>query len=391
MESLLVGQARGCITPPLGIGMVGYADRTDGAAAVHDDLFVNAVVLEAPDNTVALMAYDLCLLNLEQAAEFKGALAKATGLRPEQLLLNTSHTHAGPSVGGREGSAQMEDDYRRETIGRSVEVLKAALAETAPATFAVGKAPLDIGCNRRERMEDGTIKLGHNPEGPRLGELTVWHFGRSGAPDVVLFSTPMHGTTLGWHNLSLSAEWMGLAVQQVEARRDDLRAVFLQGCGADQDPYYSMESGVRGTFEEVEQHGAAAAGAVLQALDATRDLDPLPLRISARQAPLPDKQEPTQVRRLPLHGVRVGDAAVIALGCEAFVEYALFAGSVSPFDETLVLGYTDGNVGYLCTADAFATGGYETNTTRVAPESEQITKEAIREMLSALGATTFTP
>ncbi|MCK4376067.1 MAG: hypothetical protein KAX19_12085 [Candidatus Brocadiae bacterium] len=384
MNDLKVGHGRECITPPLGIRMVGYAARTDGAAEVHDDLFVNAVVLEGGDQKVAILAYDICLFRTEMAGMGKSLIEEATGLRPEQVLLNTSHTHAGPALGGRDEPREDEENYRAEVLQKSLRALRTALAGTAPAVFSAGSAPVDIGCNRRERQEDGTIKLGHNPDGPSLPEMTVWRFARSQMPDVVLFSTPMHGTTLGGENLSISAEWMGLAVHYIEAASPDVRAVFLQGCGGDQDPYYSLDTGARGTFQEVEQHGRDAAAAVGKALEGTRQLDPLPLRTVLREVALPDKEDASERRAMPIHGLRIGDAMLVALGCEAFVEFALFGRATSAADETLLLAYSNGNVGYLCTADAFETGGYEPSTSRVAPQSEQIAKQAIREVFAAL-------
>lgn len=380
MVALKAGHGRECITPPLGIRMVGYAARTEGAAGVHDDLFVNAVALQGADETLAILAYDLCLFRLEAAAEIKSAIRKDAGLRPEQVLLNTSHTHAGPALGGPD-AGPMEDDYRRTVVEKSLRALRAALADTAPSVFSAGAAPLDIGCNRREKMEDGKVWLGVNPEGPRLPEVTVWHFARSDVPDVVLLSTAMHGTTLGAENLDISGEWMGLAVQHIEAELSDVRAVFLQGCGADQNPYREERC-----FELVDRHGRDAAAAVKKALESKRELNPLPLRTLSRELTLPGKEDQSQTHLLPLHGVRIGDAILLGLGCEAFVEYALFGREVSGAEETLVLGYTDGNIGYLCTADAFKEGGYEPQSSKVAPESEQIAKQAIKEMLAELTA-----
>ncbi len=385
MSNLMVGHGRECITPPLGIRMVGYAARTKGAADVHDDLFVDAVALGDGNETVAILAYDLCLFRLETAQEVKSAIRDETGLEPEQVFLNTSHTHAGPALGGGEEKVENQEQYRADVIRKTLAALRSAMDDMAPAALAVGRAPLDIGCNRRERKDDGNVGLGHNPNGPTLQEVTVWRFARSRRPDVVLFSTPMHGTTLGGENLSLSAEWMGLARRYLEEQWGDGLAVFLQGCGADQDPYYSItESGARGTFEEVEQHGRDAASAVQNALEDLRDLNAVPLRTAFRQVPLPDKEDESKTHLLPLHGLRMGDAVLLTLGCEAFVEFALFGRQASSAEETLVLGYTDGNIGYLCTADAFETGGYEPRTSRAAPRSEGLTKAAMKEVLAEL-------
>ncbi|MBN2449960.1 MAG: neutral/alkaline non-lysosomal ceramidase N-terminal domain-containing protein [Lentisphaeria bacterium] len=382
-----VGHGRCCITPPLGIAMAGYGARKQGAAGVHDELFVNAVVIDDGGGApVAVVALDLCLLPPALAAEYKEAVRTATGLAPEEVFLNTSHTHAGPSVGGHGETDELVSAYRTALSARIVEAIQAALGERAPAVLRVGSAPLDIGCNRRQALPDGRVILGHRPDGPTLKQLTVWSFHRENRPDVLLFSVPMHGTTLGGQNLLLSAEWMGMAVQYVEGERSGVRAVFLQGCGADQDPYYTQERGVRGTFAEVEAHGRRAAAAVGQALVAARPLKALPLRTLLRQVELAPKEAGGTPQALILHGLRLGDATMLCLSAEAFVEYARYGAGVSKAAETLVLGYTNGNIGYLCTDNVYAEGGYEANTTRVAPGSEAVAKTAMATLLAELNA-----
>jgi hypothetical protein len=98
------------------------------------------------------------------------------------------------------------------------------------------------------------------------------------------------------------------------------------------------------------------------------------------------------VQRLPVQGLRLGDAAFVSLAGEPFVAYALHAQGLRPGPATMVLGYTDGTVGYLPTADAFAEGGYEPNSWQgfadgepLGPEVETMTKEAIDAMLRELG------
>ena len=383
MDSLKVGHGRECITPPLGIKMVGYGKRTEGAAEVHDDLFANAVVLEAGDQKVAVLTCDICNFKTEHAEELKAAIERETGLPPDRVLLNATHSHCGPSLGGPDAS-DLENDYRADLIHRSLSALRTALDDAAPAALAAGVAPLDIGCNRREKMPDGRTWLGVNPDGPTLHEVTVWRFAREGKPDVVLFSTPMHGTTLGQWNLSLSAEWMGLAVQRLEAEPGGARFVFLQGCGADQNPYTSNEGGRRGTFADVAERADDAAAAVRQALGQLRALSAAPLAVVVRTAELPPKEDDGDPQVLRLHGIRLGDAVVAALNAEVFVEYALFGREVSPAEETLVLGYSNGNIGYLPTADAYPEGGYEIDVTRVGPGSEPIVKDALRELFRDL-------
>jgi len=364
--------------------MVGYGSRTDGAQAIHDELFVNAVVLDDGEAPIALVALDLCLLQPHVAVQFKQAITDTTGLPPERVFINTSHTHAGPSVGGWGEPTPQVQAYLREVLDKTAAAVGEAIADRAPASFRTGSAPLDIGCNRRETLADGTITLGHDPEGPTMQRMTTWAFTREGHPTIAVFSTPMHGTTMGGRNLLISAEWMGRASHYIEQSQPNVRSVFLQGCGADQDPYYSSKDGERGTFEEVEAHGRRAAAAVSEAMRNAQPLDLLPMATLLQEVELPPKEAGDEPRALLLHGARLGQALLLSLSAEAFVEYARYGVAISPTEETLVLGYTGGNIGYLCTADAYEKGGYEIRTTRVAPESEQIVKNAMDQMVANL-------
>jgi hypothetical protein len=379
MDAVLAGHGRTCITPPIGVQMMGYGARTEGARGIHDELFVNAVALRADRETVALVAYDLCFFDLAFAAQVKAAVEEATDLDAAHVVLNCSHTHAGPAVGQWHRQAA-DPHYEKAVVSRSVEAVRAALDDASEARLWAGDAPLDIGCNRRQMTPDGQVTIGVNPQGPRLPEVTVWRLSRADRPDVVLFSTPMHGTVLGGDNLLISSEWMGAAARCLEAPSPDLRSAFLQGCGADQNPYRE-----NATFETVDRHGRAAAEAVTAALQDMRPLRAAPIRCLVRRVPLPLTGDESSACPLPLHVVRIGEALLIGLGCEPFVEYALFGRRLSPGSHTFVLGYTDGSVGYLPTADAYEAGGYETVANQYfpvgkpfVPRGEQLVREAMR-------------
>ncbi len=363
--------------------MMGYASRTEGARDVHDDLFVNAVAFDAGSRRAAILTYDVCFFDLPLVERIKAALRDATGLEQDQVLLNTSHTHAGPAVGHWHGQ-QPDAAYERSLLAASAEAAADALEDLSQAALSVGTAPLDIGCNRREERADGEVILGVNPDGPTLPELTAWRLARAAGPDVVLFSVPMHGTTVGDTNLSISAEWMGLAVARFEADHPDARAVFLSGCGADQNPYRD-----RSGFGQMAEHAEQTAAALSDALARAVDSDARPLRTARRPVPLPLQDAEGETWPLPMHGLRLGAAVLIGLGCEPFVEFALFGKGLTP--RTLVLGYTDGSVGYLPTTDAYEHGGYETVANlnfsvghAFVPEAESTVKDAMREMSAEL-------
>jgi len=383
-NALRAGHARIRVTPPVGTYMMGYASRTQPSEGVHDDLYAHAVALAVGTERVVIVALDVCSLEVPQARRIQEAVAARTGLAAEGVLLNCSHTHAGPLI-GRVASDHYDEAAFQRVLGGTVEACVGALQDLSPATLGTSWAPADVGCNRRQRAPSGEIILGVNPEGATLGEATVWRLAREGKSDVTLFSIPVHGTTLGGENLQLSAEWMGDAVRRVEAARPDTAAVFLQGCGADQNPYRGERS-----FRQMERNGQAAAWAVLLALDTIHPCEAAPLVNIVRDMPVPVAGGGTSP--VPIHGLRLGAAVIVALGGEAFVEYGLHARAHSAAQSTLALGYTDGVVGYLPTAIAYAEGGYEPNAYVYFagalpwdPALEGVIKQEIDRMLTDLG------
>lgn len=386
MGGFQVGWARVCITPPVGIWMSGYASRTRGATDVHDDLYANAVVFSDGKSTAAVLAFDVLAFDLQGVEKIKLAAADATGLPVGAILTNTSHTHAGPAVMSEGKFPGFDETYFNRLMCAAVEATRSATDDLTPAVVAVGAAPVDIGCNRRERTSQGEIILGLNRDGPRLAEVAVWHVRRAEAHDLVLFSIPVHGTTMGGENLTISSEWMGAAVREIEAGAEGLRAVFLQGCCGNQNPYRHDP-----TLQGVARHSRTAAGAVAVALSHAREVPATPVVSVARRVELPFQDKRRAGYPCPLHGLRLGEAAAVGLGGEPFVEYALYGRSISPFRSTLMLGYTDGAVGYLPVRSAYEEGGYEVGANEWFesgrpwdPSLEDILKREIEKMLQDL-------
>lgn len=92
--------------------------------------------------------------------------------------------------------------------------------------------------------------------------------------------------------------------------------------------------------------------------------------------------------RITLRAVRIGNAAVVLLPFEVFVQLGLEIKRRSPFERTMVIELNGGSYGYLPTEKAFARpGGYETITlrsSRFVPESGAQVVEKTLELLQRL-------
>src|SRR5262249_50865234 len=129
---------------------------------------------------------------------------KAIGLKREQILLNSSHTHTGPilSLDPRPrdslsvGDALRTVDYTKSLQDKVVDVVVKATTNLQPARLSWGAGVVDFVMNRREFTPNGVI-LGVNARG--LADRTVPVL-RVDTPEgkvrAVLFGAATHNTTL---------------------------------------------------------------------------------------------------------------------------------------------------------------------------------------------------
>jgi len=402
---LSAGAAEVRITPPIGVDLCGYGSRPGPSVAVHDDLWAHALVLDDGATRLALIALDLLSTDFAFDRVLRTAVSRAISLPPEQILINCSHTHAGPMTSGAMRTGGADEAY----LSTLPSLIAGATAEAAGRLERVrlryGTAPMRVGINRRERLEDGRIVLGRNPSGVVDDEVRVVTVERStGTPLAVLFHHACHGTTLSGTNRMITAEWMGAANARLRERFDAV-PFFLQGCAGQTNPDCPEPN-----FEGVERLGALAYHAVVRAITEARPLDGTRLAAAWERIALPLQDPPNvetvraelaqaeqeaerarqegahpywvraleslvpKTRRIlelaergesglsvpfQIQALALGELAMVGLSGEVFLEFAHQIAAESPYPTTWVLGYANGCQCYVPTAEALSEGGYE--------------------------------
>jgi hypothetical protein len=78
----------------------------------------------------------------------------------------------------------------------------------------------------------------------------------------------------------------------------------------------------------------------------------------------------------------VGNARILFMPGELFVEYQLAAKAMRPDLYVAMAAYGDYSPGYIPTAEAFKTGGYEVSVSRLLPECENVLMTAVSKLLA---------
>src|SRR5690242_15929124 len=85
------------ITPDRPLPLAGYEDRRGPSRGVADPLELNALLLRAPGQTIAILTADLLFVTAELKARLLEAVGARLGLDEASLLVAASHTHGAPA------------------------------------------------------------------------------------------------------------------------------------------------------------------------------------------------------------------------------------------------------------------------------------------------------
>jgi len=291
-----IGLAAADITPQEPIWLGGYGARSKPSEGVLDPLCAKAMAMESDGERAVVITTDLISFDAAFADVVLEDIRQRTGLAPRQVILNSSHTHAGPVFGIRYARYYGLDPdqpgptarYNALLRARLPALVEAALADLKPArlSWATGAAPFAM--NRRRYTPKGVVNAPY-PRGYVDRSVPVLRVdGPDGRLRGVLFGYACHNTTVGSDNYRISSEYAGFAQRYVERVHPGAQAMFLMGCGADANPY------PRGTYELARQHGETLGAEVCRVLQQEMP-QPVraPLRIAFDHVDMPLEPQPT--------------------------------------------------------------------------------------------------
>jgi neutral ceramidase len=357
------GAASVVITPTNYMWMAGYAGRKKPAEDKVQELYAKALALEDEQGQrVVIVTTDLIGILPSFRKSMERRVLEIHRLPPECLLLNASHTHSGPEYRARTGREQEAKDYTAMLEAKLMQAIGEALAKLEPARLTWNRARCAVAMNRRLPTAKG-YQNSANPDGPVDHEVPALRVeSAAGELRAVLFGYACHNTCLGfyyWHG-----DYAGAAQECLQAHRpDNFVALFLMGCGGDQNPYPRRDGVVPGVsaLELAQQHGRALANAVEMAISVPPRPVRGPIRAAYEEVELEYAKSDRPKHRYPVQVIKLGgDLTMVALGSEVVVDYSLrlkreLAGEAAVW----VAGYSNDYTGYIPSLRVLREGGYE--------------------------------
>jgi len=394
------------ITPDLPMWMAGYGRRDKPGDEIGHPLYAKALAMEDSKGTRAvIVSVDILGIPKIVRKAVEEQLRVRYGLDSPSLLMNASHTHSGPEVRAIEthlekldpGRTDMVTRYRNELQQKITTVIGEALKNLTEADLAYSRGSAGFGMNRRAdySLPEDDFRHGKrpNPYGPVDNDVPVMQVtGKDGRIIAVLFGYACHSTTLGEYNFN--GDYPGFAQHYIEEAHPGAVALFMAGCGADQNPHprNDMVSGLTG-LDLAKMHGRTLALAVEAALNSSPEpVDPyLGAVLEEVKLPylkVPDSDElikqskssnqtvsdnaavllemPDREGKLPsyysypVQVLRFGDdITLIALASEVVVDYSLRLKREITGSHVWVAAYSNDFLGYIPSRRIWEEGGYE--------------------------------
>ncbi len=390
------GTGRVAITPKQPMWMAGYASRTKPSEGAVHNLWVKTLALEDPAGQRAiLVTLDVCGIDRDLSNRVRDALKFRHTLDRDRIVLACSHTHSGPVVGTNLQTMYKIDAVQQQRIAEYAEFLAAAIVTASrqaidrleESQLAWGTGRCDFAVNRRANKEAQVPELRGRLalQGPVDHDVPVLKVtGAKGALLALVFGYACHCTVLD--SYKFCGDYAGFAQIDLENGHPGAQAMFVAGCGGDQNPI------PRRALELAAGYGNQLAESVEEAL-----LGPLksidgPVKtgyaeIALAFASLPTKEQierdtasndyfiASRAKHLiktierqgrldptypyPVEVWRLGGLTWVFLGGEVTVDYSLRIKRNLGSSHTWVSAYCNDVMAYIPSLRVLKEGGYE--------------------------------
>lgn len=413
-----------------------------GAALAYDPvkrvdemtLRCRGVVLLGAGEPMVLCAVDWIGIANEGHDAFRAELAKAAGTVPGRVAVHTLHQHDAPGCDftaekiiqetGVKGYTRFSGELPHLVLQRAAEAIRSAIAVAQPVShYGYGEAVVEkVASNRRvERTPDGKVgrMRGSNCKIPELTALpeglidpvvSVLSFWNGKHPVAVISTYACHPQS--YYRVGVpSPDFPGIARFMRGQDVNTALHVHFNGAGGNvaagkyndgQQPNRMilatrLANGMREAFEKTKKLPLSAGDIGWSSVPVS-----LPVAKHLTEENLLEKLKASEPKgyisfadqlawlrwvkaghQIDITCLRVGDARMLHMPGELFVEYQLAAKKMRPDLHVMMAAYGQYGPGYIGTAVSYEEGGYETgpNASGVAPEVEPVLLGAMKGLL----------
>lgn len=378
-SNLRAGVAKVDITPQdvRDFEVTGHRRKVTG---VRDPLRAGVLILDDGDTKAAIVTLDTINAWSEMVNLARTRIEEVSGVPSSNVMIAASHNHSGPGF-------DADSEWGRQLIDKLGFAAKQAASKMRPVSIGYGEDRISFGINRR-KVINGRAVVRLNPDGPNDPRVKVLRFddGKTLTPLAVLMHAVCHPCFFTWGDKGthpypngypkMSADFPGEAQSFVEmCYGGETSSLFLQGCAGDIRPNLPGYPYRCADEADIQWAGRDLGGAVMKSLSYSVTREQLekravyyPIRVANSMVSLPGKEGRIEAE---LMAMKIGPYLLLTMPGEPMVEYGFkLEKDIADRAIPIIIGYANGHIGYIATTDAYEVGGYEPNTSKLAPDAE---------------------
>lgn len=397
-SNLKAGVAKVDITPKKVDGIVAAGHRR-AMHGVRDPLRAGVLILDDGATKAAIVTLDTIGAWSELVAPARERISKATGVPAAHIMVAASHNHSAPLF-------KEHPEWGKEVVNKLEAAAVEAASNMRTVSIGYGEDQINFSINRR-KVIDGRAVVRLNPDGPCDKRVKVLRFddGRSLTPLAVIMHAVCHPCFFTWGDKGtqpypngyprMSADFPGEAQTFVEAAYgNNTKSLFLQGCAGDIRPNLPGYPYRCADEADIQWAGRDLGGAVVRALARNVIREELrkretyyQIRVVSTVVALPGKEGRVEAE---LMAMKIGPFLLLTMPGEPLVEYGFkLEKAIADRAVPIIVGYANGNIGYIPTAADYQVGGYEPTQSRLAPEAEVAILDQLSKLADAVVGDVF--
>ena len=231
------------ITPRVGVELCGFGPYVNRISiAVRDPLKARAAAFEAGGARAVIVSCDLIGVTAAIASRVRALVGARTGLAPEQVMVHCTHTHSGPNTGNYTGWGNPDDPYIEILPDRIARTCIAAVEQLHEVKALHAVVPCEgIGVNREYDRDapplEECLRDDWRPARPELTdtECQVLKFtnAATGRLDGFMAYFGCHPVVCCEVSRYIHGDFAGVATNMLERENPGAVGLFLQGALGD--------------------------------------------------------------------------------------------------------------------------------------------------------------
>lgn len=396
-----VGFGRMEITPEDTVNLAGYGDDSSRQSeGVMDFLYTTCVAItDANDKTVLLVTTDMMKMEASLAAEYRKAVAQATGLPAECLTITATHSHSTPSLGNSYNIGSAYSNFFQEQLIKAVEQ---ALEDRSAATIQVAShmtagdknwvrhytTAVGIVVGDNFEADGATDYTGHTTVAD--GQMQLVRFVREDKKDIVMVNWQGHptlastGSSEARANRTLvSSDYVGPFRDYVEKKDGDCLVAFYLGASGNLNSYSRI---VGETYNHnYRKHGEGLGEEAIEGMKKLETIETGTLNV--KNYTFPAEQPSGSTADIELNAIALGELAIATVPYEMYDVNGMTVKGDSPYKMVMMFTMTNGYYNYVAAEYAWEYNNcYEVRSCRyVRGTGEKVAEDLVKTLTELKG------